>query len=106
MKKLEEVAERTGHSTTVQAANIAKEARVNKLLIGHYSQRYKKLDDLLCFVEIHLCYYRISNVSTVSSWTHVIGMLAGKIQRRSVLCAYKHRCVVLESEWGRMQRCH
>ena len=51
MKQLEEVAERTGHSTTVQAANIAKEARVNKLLIGHYSQRYKKLDDLLLEVK-------------------------------------------------------
>ena len=47
MNNLEQRAEDTGHSTTSQAALIAKQARVKKILIGHYSQRYKKLEDLL-----------------------------------------------------------
>jgi ribonuclease Z len=47
MKDLEERAEQTGHSTTLQAAKIAKKAKVKKLLIGHYSQRYKNIEDLL-----------------------------------------------------------
>ena len=32
------------HSTTIQAATVAKNADVKKLLIGHYSSRYKELD--------------------------------------------------------------
>jgi ribonuclease Z len=47
MKGLEDRAEQTGHSTTSQAATIAKKARVKKLLIGHYSQRYRSLENLL-----------------------------------------------------------
>jgi len=47
MKDLEDRAEQTGHTTTLQAAAIAKKAKVKRLLIGHYSQRYKNLDDLL-----------------------------------------------------------
>ena len=46
----EELVERaieTGHSTTKDAAIIAKEANVKKLLIGHYSKRYKNLNVLL-----------------------------------------------------------
>jgi ribonuclease Z len=46
----EELAKRaieTGHSTTKEAANIAKEANVKNLLIGHYSKRYKDLNILL-----------------------------------------------------------
>lgn len=37
----------TGHSTAKQAATIAKKANVKKLLIGHYSVRYKDLNVLL-----------------------------------------------------------
>ena len=47
MSELEDRAEQTGHSTTLQAASIAKDAKVKQLLIGHYSQRYKNLEDLL-----------------------------------------------------------
>ena len=47
MKDLEDRAMKTGHSTTSQAAVIAKKGKVKKLLIGHYSQRYKNLEDLL-----------------------------------------------------------
>ncbi len=36
----------TGHSTARQAAEIAKQANVKKLLLGHFSNRYKKLDVL------------------------------------------------------------
>ena len=47
MHDLIDRAEQTGHSTTLQAAQIAKKANVKKLLIGHFSQRYKDLNDLL-----------------------------------------------------------
>ena len=47
MQDLEDRAEQTGHATTLQAATIAKKAKVKKLLIGHYSQRYKNLEDVL-----------------------------------------------------------
>lgn len=40
-------AKETGHSTARQAAEIAKQAEVKKLVIGHYSNRYKNLDILL-----------------------------------------------------------
>jgi len=47
MHDLIDRAEQTGHSTTLQAAQIARQANVKKLLIGHFSQRYKDLNDLL-----------------------------------------------------------
>ena len=40
-------AKETFHSTAKQAASIAKEAQVKKLLIGHFSARYKDLSPLL-----------------------------------------------------------
>lgn len=42
-----EIAIKTGHSTTSEAAEIAKKAKVKKLVIGHYSKRYSELDKLL-----------------------------------------------------------
>ena len=47
MHDLQERAYETGHSTTIEAAMIAKESDVKHMMIGHYSQRYKKLEDLL-----------------------------------------------------------
>ena len=41
------LAESRYHSTTVQAATLAKEAQVGQLLIGHYSSRYRDLNPLL-----------------------------------------------------------
>lgn len=41
------IAKQTGHSTASQAAMIAKKANVKKLLLGHFSNRYKELDLLL-----------------------------------------------------------
>ncbi len=35
------------HSTTTQAAQIAKQAKVKKLMIGHYSSKYESLDSFL-----------------------------------------------------------
>lgn len=39
----EDLAKKTKHSTTKQAAEIAKKATINKLIIGHYSGRYKDI---------------------------------------------------------------
>ena len=46
-KELSARAKETGHSTTFDAATIAKKAEVKNLLIGHFSQRYRNLDELL-----------------------------------------------------------
>lgn len=40
-------AKETGHTTSRQAGKIAREAKVKKLIIGHFSHRYKSLDELL-----------------------------------------------------------
>jgi ribonuclease Z len=40
-------AESTFHSTTVEAATLAKNANTGKLLIGHFSARYKELSPFL-----------------------------------------------------------
>ncbi len=45
-KDLEERAFQTGHSTTLQAASIARKSNVRSLLIGHYSQRYRDFQEL------------------------------------------------------------
>ncbi len=43
LKEDKELAHKTFHSTTEQAAFMAKEANVKQLMIGHYSTRYKNL---------------------------------------------------------------
>lgn len=40
-------AEATFHSTTIQAAEIAKAAQAHRLIIGHFSSKYPELDELL-----------------------------------------------------------
>lgn len=45
LKDLQERAEKRFHSTTVNAANIARKAEVQRLLIGHFSSKYDKLDE-------------------------------------------------------------
>ncbi len=47
MQNMEKRAHETYHSTTVQAALIAKKAQVEKLIIGHFSARYKDLGPML-----------------------------------------------------------
>ena len=47
LKEHSEIANRTGHSTTIEAAKIAKKAKVKRLIIGHYSKRYSDRDELL-----------------------------------------------------------
>jgi ribonuclease Z len=42
-----ELAKQTMHSTSAEAAKIAVEASAGKLLLGHFSSRYKNLDQLL-----------------------------------------------------------
>jgi ribonuclease Z len=42
-----EMAEKTNHSTTLQAAQTALDAGVGRLLVGHYSSRYPSVDFFL-----------------------------------------------------------
>ena len=49
--EMEEMAEKTFHSTTLQAAQVAKDANVKKLAVGHYSSRFPSVDFYLD--EIH-----------------------------------------------------
>ena len=44
---MNELASITGHSTTRDAARTAKDANAGKLLIGHFSSRYKNVDHLV-----------------------------------------------------------
>ena len=44
---LEDIAKKTYHSTTIQAANCAKKAGVTKLIVGHYSSRFKDVSFFL-----------------------------------------------------------
>ena len=50
-KELSERAKQTGHSTTLDASEIARKANVKNLMIGHFSQRYQNLDELLTEVK-------------------------------------------------------
>lgn len=43
LKDHQKLAEKTFHSTAQQAAQIAKDAQVKRLILGHYSSRYKDL---------------------------------------------------------------
>jgi len=47
LNELEELAKETGHSTAREAAQIASDAGAGCLMLGHYSSRYKNLDELL-----------------------------------------------------------
>lgn len=47
MERMKDVATEKYHSTARQAASIAKQAEVGKLLLGHFSARYRELDELL-----------------------------------------------------------
>lgn len=54
-----EMAEKTFHSTTLQAAQVAKDAGVGRLLVGHYSSRFPSVEFFLdelrsVFPESHL----------------------------------------------------
>lgn len=46
MHDIAEKARDTGHSTSIQAAELAKKAKVKKLLLGHFSSRYGNLQVL------------------------------------------------------------
>ena len=47
LEDLKERAAQTHHSTARQAAQIAQAAGVKRLLLGHFSSRYKALEPLL-----------------------------------------------------------
>ena len=48
-----DLAPKTKHSTAKQAAKIAKQARVRTLILGHYSSRYKNLEDFKAEAQAH-----------------------------------------------------
>lgn len=50
----------TFHTTSLQAAMIAEQANVVKLLLGHYSARYWDLNDLLKEAQSHFAYSHLS----------------------------------------------
>ncbi|WBX74324.1 ribonuclease Z [Tenacibaculum pacificus] len=45
LKDREDLCDKTKHSTAEQAADIANQAMVNKLIIGHYSSRYSNIQE-------------------------------------------------------------
>jgi ribonuclease Z len=47
LNEMAERAKETYHTTALQAGIMAKKAEVKKLMIGHYSARYKDLEPLL-----------------------------------------------------------
>ena len=47
-----ELAKKTKHTTAKQAAKIANKAKVGKLILGHYSSRYKNLESFLTEAKI------------------------------------------------------
>ena len=71
---LKDRAETTGHSTTTQAAIIAKEANVKKLLIGHYSQRYKNLDELLIETKKSFSNTCLSSAGLIVDFNHLLSL--------------------------------
>jgi ribonuclease Z len=46
-KSNNQLAELTGHSTTINAATVASEAKAGALIIGHFSARYRETDSLV-----------------------------------------------------------
>ena len=51
MNDMAEMAQITGHSTAGQAGKMASEAKVSCLITGHYSSRYKDINDLMAEAE-------------------------------------------------------
>jgi ribonuclease Z len=47
LNELKELAIKTGHSTALEAATIAKKAAVGELILGHFSNRYTNYDVFL-----------------------------------------------------------
>ena len=47
LHELKTLAKSSGHTTVKQAATIAKDAQVGKLILGHFSNRYRTLNPLL-----------------------------------------------------------
>ena len=43
-EEMADMAEKTFHSTTIQAATVAREAGVKRLIVGHFSSRYPSVD--------------------------------------------------------------
>ena len=47
LSDLQDMAQYTGHSTALEAAKIARDAKAGKLILGHFSNRYKDLNVML-----------------------------------------------------------
>jgi len=60
--------EKTKHSTASQAAKIAKAAKVEKLILGHYSGRYKDLDMFIKEAKLHFDNVHLAKDGRVFEW--------------------------------------
>ena len=67
---LAEEAHKRGHSTSAEAAQIAKAANVSQLVIGHFSSRYKDLSKLLMEAQQHFANTIIAQEGLVISIDH------------------------------------
>ena len=47
LHEIADQAKKSGHSTALQAAEVAKDANAKRLVIGHYSSRYKEIEPLV-----------------------------------------------------------
>jgi len=66
-EKDKKLAKETGHSTAVQAATVAVKSNAGKLLMGHFSTRYKNTDQLLKEArEIFPCSYAVNDFESYS----------------------------------------
>ena len=62
-----DLAKKYNHSTTLQAAKIAKAAKVGRLILGHYSQRYNNETPLLEEAKQEFCYTELADEGKVFS---------------------------------------
>ena len=67
-----ERAKQTFHSTAAEAATVAKKAGVKELIVGHYSARYKHLEDYQNEIEPIFKNYRLAEDGMVISIPHEI----------------------------------
>jgi len=80
-KSLGTLARTTGHSTTIDAARTAYEARANNLIIGHFSARYKNIIPLVDEAKTIF----INTLPAIDGMSYDIGNPVNPIEKNSYL---------------------